>query len=84
MKEGIKMINEKGADLLRKEIKEKYEIVRLYNAVANEIEFYYEFKVNEEISENDLENLEKLIREQDNHIFVKLLRVSGVYFNGEA
>ena len=62
------MINEKGADLLRKVIKEKYENVRLDNAVANENEFYYEFKVNEEISENDLENLEKLIREQDNHI----------------
>ena len=83
-KEGIKMINEKGANLLKKVILEKYGNVRLENLVADENEFYYEFKANEEISENDLKDLEKLISKLDNQIFVKLLRVSGVYFEGNA
>ena len=78
------MINEKGANLLKKVILEKYGNVRLENIVADENEFYYEFKANEEISENDLENLEELISKLDNQIFIKLLRVSGVYFEGNA
>ena len=78
------MINEKVAKLLKKVILEKYGNVRLENIVADENEFYYEFKANEEISENDLENLEELISKLDNQIFVKLLRVSGVYFEGNA
>ena len=49
------MINEKGANLLKNIIKEKFENVRLDNIVVDENEFYYEFKVNEEISEKDLE-----------------------------
>ena len=84
MKEGIKMINEKGANLLKKVILKKYQNVRLDNAVADENEFYYEFKVNKEISENDLENLENEMKKIDNQVFVKLLRVSGVYFEGNA
>lgn len=76
------MINEKGANLLKKVILEKYKNIRLDNAVADENEFYYEFKVNKEISENDLENLENEMKKIDNQIFVKLLRVSGVYFEG--
>ena len=76
------MLNEKGAKLLKQVIKEKYKNVRLENAVANTSEFYYEFKANEEVGEKDLENLENAIRKIDNQIFVKLLRVSGVYFEG--
>lgn len=78
------MINEKGANLLKKVILKKYENIRLDNAVADENEFYYEFKVNKEISENDLEKLENEMRKIDNQVFVKLLRVSGVYFEGNA
>ena len=55
MKEGKNIINEKGANLLKNIIKEKFENVRLDNIVVDENEFYYEFKVNEEISEKDLE-----------------------------
>ena len=76
------MINEKGASLLKQVINNKYEDVKLDNIFSDENEFYYEFKVNEEISENDLEKLEKEIRKIDNKIFVKLLRVSGVYYEG--
>lgn len=78
------MINEKGANLLKKVILKKYENVRLDNAVADANEFYYEFKVNKEISENDLEKLENEMKKIDNQVFVKLLRVSGVYFEGNA
>ncbi len=78
------MINEKGANLLKKVILKKYENVRLDNAIADENEFYYEFKVNKEISENNLENLENEMKKIDNQVFVKLLRVSGVYFEGNA
>lgn len=65
------MINEKGANLLKNIIKEKFENVRLDNIVVDENEFYYEFKVNEEISEKDLEKLEKQIGMLDNQIFIK-------------
>ena len=76
------MLNEKGAELLKKVIKEKYEDVKLENVNANENEFYYEFKVEASISEKDLKELEEKIKEMNNEIFVKLLRISGVYFEG--
>ena len=76
------MLNEKGAELLKKLIKEKYEDVKLDNISADENEFYYEFKVNYSISENDLKELEEKIKEINNEMFVKLLRISGVYFEG--
>ena len=76
------MINEKGANLLKEVILKKYRNVRLDNISADENEFYYEFKANEEISEKDLENLEKEIKQINSKIFIKLLRVSGVYFEG--
>lgn len=77
------MINEKGANLLKKVILKKYGNVRLDDIYADDNEFYYEFKVNEQVSEKDLENLEKEIKSINNEIFVKLLRVSGVYFEGK-
>ena len=58
-KEGKKMINEKAVLLLEQIIKDKYKNVKLDNKVFNEEEFYYEFKIDEKISENDFESLEK-------------------------
>ena len=78
------MINEKAVLLLEQIIKEKYKNVELDNKVFNEEEFYYEFKINEKISENDFESLEKEINKLDSNCFVKLLRISGVYYNGDA
>lgn len=78
------MINEKACLLLEQIIKDRYENVKLDNKVFNEEEFYYEFKIDEKISENDFELLEKEINKRDNHCFVKLLRISGVYYNGDA
>ena len=76
------MINEKGAELLKAAILKKYKNVELDSVHSNEEEFYYEFKVQDEIGENDLEDLEKEINKLDGYIFVKLLRISGVYFEG--
>lgn len=76
------MLNEKGAELLKEVIVKNYGDVKLDSIYAGDNEFYYEFKVKEEISENDLEKFENEIKLIDNSIFIKLLRVSGVYFEG--
>ena len=77
------MLNEKGAELLKKVIQNKYNNVSLDNIYADENEFYYEFKINEQISENDFKILEKEIKKLEKHVFVKLLRISGVYLDGK-
>ena len=78
------MKNEKAVLLLEQIIKDKYKNVKLDNKVFNEEEIYYEFKINEKISENDFEQLESKINELDSSCFVKLLRISGVYYDGDA
>ena len=78
------MTNEKAVLLLEQIIKDNYKNVKLDNKVFNEEEFYYEFKIDEKISENDFVYLEKEINKLDNNCFVKLLRISGVYYNGDA
>ena len=47
------MINEKAVLLLEQIIRNKYKNVKLDNKVFNDEEFYYEFKIDEKISEND-------------------------------
>lgn len=76
------MINEKGAELLKQVIQKKYDNVRLDNINVNDDEFYYEFKIDEQISENDFNSLEDEMRKLDESIYVKLLRISGVYYDG--
>ena len=78
------MINEKGAELLKHVIEEKYKNIQLDKVYANEDEFYYEFKVDEQVSENDFAILENEMKKLDKDIYVKLLRISGVYFEGDA
>ena len=77
-------MNKKGAELLKEVIKSNYHNIRLDNISYNDEEFYYEFKIDEQISENDFEKLEKEIKSLDNSIYVKLLRISGVYYEGNA
>ena len=76
------MLNEKAVLLLEQTIKNNYQEVEYSKAFADENEFFYEFKINEKISENDFSVLEKKINELDNECYVKLLRISGVYYNG--
>lgn len=78
------MINEKSAELLKKVIHNKYNNLSHENIKIENNEFYYEFKLDEVISENDFPQLEQEINNLDNTIYVKLLRISGVYLDGDA
>lgn len=77
-------MNEKCCALLKQVINENYSNIRLDNMASNDNEFYYEFKADEQFSENEFKKIEEEIRKLDKNIYVKLLRVSGVYFEGNA
>ncbi len=76
------MLNEKGAELLKKVIIKKYGEVKLDNLFVDENEFYFEFKIEDNIGEKDLPKLEEEIKNESNEIYIKLLRISGVYYEG--
>ena len=76
------MINEKGVILLQKYIKDKYKNISLEDISFDNDEFYYEFKIDDKISENDFKKIEEELFEMDNSIYIKLLRISGVYYKG--
>ena len=78
------MINEEYAKLLQQVIHDNYKNIKHENISANEKEFYYEFKIEDKISENDFEKLEKEIRKLKKNAFVKLIRISGVYLDGNS
>ncbi len=77
-------MNQKCCELLKEVIQKECKDIRLDNMSYNEDEFYYEFKSDKQISENDFERLENEIKKLDKNIYVKLLRISGVYFKGNA
>ena len=77
-------MNKKCVELLKEVINNNYHNIKLDSIFYNNDEFYYEFKCDEQVSENDFEKLENEIRKLDSSIYVKLLRVSGVYFEGNA
>lgn len=77
-------MNKKCCELLKEVINKNYSNIRLDNMSCNDDEFYYEFKADEQVSENDFEKLENEIKKIDSNVYVKLLRVSGVYFEGNA
>lgn len=77
-------MNEKCCKFLKKVIHKKYHNIRLENMFFNDDEFYYEFKSDEPVSENDFSELEDEIQKIDNRLYVKLLRISGVYFKGNS
>lgn len=77
-------MNKKCCELLKEVINNNYNNIRLDNMACNDDEFYYEFKADEQVSENEFEKLENEIRKIDSNVYVKLLRVSGVYFEGNA
>ena len=75
------MLNKEGAELLKKVIIKKYGKVESEKITADENEFNFYFKINENIGENELNDLENEIKKERN-IFVKLIRISGVYVDG--
>lgn len=77
-------MNKKCCELLKKVIDDNYSNVSLGNMFYDDNEFYYEFKADEQVSENDFSKIEEMIRSLDKNIYVKLLRVSGVYLEGNA
>lgn len=77
-------LNEKCCKLLKKVVKNNYSDINFDSMYYNDDEFHYEFKSKEQISENDLEKLENDMKVLDKSIIVKLMRVSGVYFEGNS
>lgn len=75
-------MNKKCVELLRQVIKNNYKNVRLDKTVVNEEEFYYDFQSDNSVSENDFLKIENEIKKLDNNIFIKLIRISGVYLEG--
>ena len=78
------MINEKAVRLLEQAIINKLGNVSLQNKKSDENEFCYEFKSEVKVSENDFIELENAIHQLDNSCYVKLLRISGVYYQGDS
>lgn len=78
------MINNKCSLLLQEVINNNYSNIKYENISVNEEEFYYEFKCDEVISENDFKILEEEIKKIDKNIYIKLLRISGVYLDGNS
>ena len=76
------MINEKAVKLLQKYINDNYKKVELEDVSYDKDEFYYEFKIEERISENDLANIENELNKVDDNLYIKLIRISGVYYKG--
>ena len=76
-------MNKKGLRLLKEVINKRYNNISLDNEFVSNDEFYYEFKSSDKVSENDFDEIEKQIRKIDNNIYVKLLRISGVHYNGD-
>lgn len=77
-------MNKKCVELLKEVIQKNYKNVRQDSMSYDDNEFYYEFNSDEQISENDFKYLEDEIKKLDNNVFVKLLRISGVYYEGNA
>ena len=77
-------MNKKCVELLKEIINNNYHNIRLDNMYYDDNEFYYEFKADEQVSENDFEKLENEIKKIDNSIYIKLIRISGVYYDGDS
>ncbi len=75
------MINKQGAEALKEVINKKYKNVEFEKIEYDENEFYYDFKIIEPIGERELKKLEKEIQSISN-LYVKLIRISGVYIDG--
>ena len=77
-------MNKKYCEILKEVINSKYSNIRLDNMHYDDNEFYYEFKSDNSVSENDFNDIEKEINKLDNNIYFKLIRISGVYYNGDS
>ena len=76
-------MNEKCVNLLKEVIKNNYKNIEMDDLYFDENEFYYEFSSSDKVSENDFDDIISKMKEIDNSIFVKLIRISGVYYKGD-
>ena len=76
-------MNNEGSKILKEIIGYEYDVQDYENIVVNKDEFYYEFKSNRRVSENDFAYLERKVHEKNEKVFLKLLRISGVYYQGD-
>ena len=70
--------------ILKEVINKKYKNISLEKYQEKGNDFYYEFKTPDIVSEKDLEGLEKAINKLERNIIIKLIRVSGVYLDGDS
>lgn len=75
-------MNEKCSLLLKEVVNKKYHNIKYDKVNFNEEEFYYDFKCDEKVSENDFEELEKEIKKLDD-VCIKLIRISGVHIDAD-
>lgn len=76
------MKNEKTVLLLQQIINSNNKNVLNEKIYFDDNEFYYDFKSEEQVSENDFVTLENEINKLDETIYVKLLKVGSVYIDG--
>ena len=77
-KEGIYMLNEKGLEIIIKELKN----IEVIKKEVNEEQFILDFDKEERLSENDFESLEQAVEKEN--IYCKCIRISGVYKDGDS
>jgi len=75
-------MNKKCVEILKQVINNNYKNIKLEKSVVDKDEFYYEFQSDYSVSENDFIKLENEMKKIDNDIYVKLIRISGVYLEG--
>ena len=68
-------MNKKCCELLKEVVSRKYSNIKLDSYGYNDDEFYYDFKCNEQVSENDFEYLENEIKKIDSGVYIKLIRI---------
>ena len=76
-------MNKEIIELLKSKIKSKYKNVCLENIIIKEDEYYYDFKSDDVVSENDFSDIENSINSYNDSI-IKLIRISGVYLDGDS
>lgn len=76
-------MNDKIIELLKNKVKSKYKNVCLEKININENEYYYDFKSDDVVSENDFLEIENDINENNDSI-IKLIKISGVYLDGDS
>ena len=77
-------MNKKCVEILKEILNKKFNDISYDNVYYDDNEVYYEFKSENNLSESDFKGIEDEIYNIDNSLYVKLLRVSSVYIDGDS